>query len=301
MHVIEHEQHRRGRGRRSGARSGDDVQQAGSARSRRSPPIRSGRSRQRSSRSRMRRRSSPARAPSVSTAPMPATLREVEQQRFGERSVGDAHLLVAPPGQHYGALVVERATSQLLHEPRLADARLARTSAPRSGSVGGSCFHVSTKLVSARSDRPAKPNAALRGRSSRAAPRAAGQSAPGASTSTSQDRHLAFDPLELEVADGHEHRNHPDRAPSAAPASAASRSTASPGDSEVCDRGAAGYRRGLAAHRPPSSSGLGHHPLKVAARVRIPLGVPLRRSAALRAAFVQGRFWWTAADVRLRR
>jgi hypothetical protein len=25
--------------------------------------------------------------------------------------------------------------------------------------------------------------------------------------------------------------------------------------------------------RPPSSSGLGHHPLKVAARVRIPLGV----------------------------
>jgi hypothetical protein len=26
-------------------------------------------------------------------------------------------------------------------------------------------------------------------------------------------------------------------------------------------------------HRPPSSSGLGHHPFKVAARVRIPLGV----------------------------
>ncbi len=25
---------------------------------------------------------------------------------------------------------------------------------------------------------------------------------------------------------------------------------------------------------PPSSSGLGHHPFKVAARVRIPLGVP---------------------------
>ncbi len=28
------------------------------------------------------------------------------------------------------------------------------------------------------------------------------------------------------------------------------------------------------AGKPPSSSGLGHHPLKVAARVRIPLGVP---------------------------
>jgi len=27
--------------------------------------------------------------------------------------------------------------------------------------------------------------------------------------------------------------------------------------------------------QPPSSSGLGHHPLKVAARVRIPLGVLL--------------------------
>ena len=27
---------------------------------------------------------------------------------------------------------------------------------------------------------------------------------------------------------------------------------------------------------PPSSSGLGHHPFKVAARVRIPLGVPLK-------------------------
>ena len=27
-------------------------------------------------------------------------------------------------------------------------------------------------------------------------------------------------------------------------------------------------------HEPPSSSGLGHHPFKVAARVRIPLGVP---------------------------
>jgi hypothetical protein len=26
-------------------------------------------------------------------------------------------------------------------------------------------------------------------------------------------------------------------------------------------------------YRPPSSSGLGHHPFKVAARVRIPLGV----------------------------
>src|SRR5690606_19308235 len=26
--------------------------------------------------------------------------------------------------------------------------------------------------------------------------------------------------------------------------------------------------------KPPSSSGLGHHPLKVATRVRIPLGVP---------------------------
>ena len=44
-------------------------------------------------------------------------------------------------------------------------------------------------------------------------------------------------------------------------------------DLEMCDRRAPGYRRGLAAHRPPSSSGLGHHPLKVAARVRIPLGV----------------------------
>src|SRR5690606_12112834 len=30
----------------------------------------------------------------------------------------------------------------------------------------------------------------------------------------------------------------------------------------------------LVGRRPPSSSGLGHHPLKVAARVRIPLGVP---------------------------
>lgn len=30
----------------------------------------------------------------------------------------------------------------------------------------------------------------------------------------------------------------------------------------------------MAPHQPPSSSGLGHHPLKVAARVRIPLGVP---------------------------
>ena len=28
--------------------------------------------------------------------------------------------------------------------------------------------------------------------------------------------------------------------------------------------------------KPPSSSGLGHHPFKVAARVRIPLGVPDR-------------------------
>jgi hypothetical protein len=28
---------------------------------------------------------------------------------------------------------------------------------------------------------------------------------------------------------------------------------------------------------PPSSSGLGHHPFKVAARVRIPLGVPDHR------------------------
>ena len=28
-------------------------------------------------------------------------------------------------------------------------------------------------------------------------------------------------------------------------------------------------------NRHPSSSGLGHHPLKVAARVRIPLGLPI--------------------------
>ena len=66
--------------------------------------------------------------------------------------------------------------------------------------------------------------------------------------------------------------------PTSPPAEAASavelrEARQAPGDSEVCDRGAAGYRRGLAAHRPPSSSGLGHHPLKVAARVRIPLGV----------------------------
>ena len=31
----------------------------------------------------------------------------------------------------------------------------------------------------------------------------------------------------------------------------------------------------------PSSSGLGHHPLKVAARVRIPLGLPIASCYAL--------------------
>ena len=59
----------------------------------------------------------------------------------------------------------------------------------------------------------------------------------------------------------------------------------------------------------PSSSGLGHHPLKVAARVRIPLGVPevsairwlsvrgvcavcFTGIQAVPAAFVAGRYWY---------
>jgi hypothetical protein len=58
---------------------------------------------------------------------------------------------------------------------------------------------------------------------------------------------------------------------------------------------------------PPSSSGLGHHPLKVAARVRIPLGVPTqgRRSGPLRRPFVVlrdsfrlGRPRWDISGIR---
>jgi hypothetical protein len=39
-------------------------------------------------------------------------------------------------------------------------------------------------------------------------------------------------------------------------------------------------------YRLPSSSGLGHHPLKVAARVRIPLGVPSDTSGSVNLALV---------------
>jgi len=38
--------------------------------------------------------------------------------------------------------------------------------------------------------------------------------------------------------------------------------------------------RAIRGDQPPSSSGLGHHPLKVAARVRIPLGVPAQKPLA---------------------
>ena len=44
--------------------------------------------------------------------------------------------------------------------------------------------------------------------------------------------------------------------------------------------------------RPPSSSGLGHHPLKVAARVRIPLGVPRKTLSTYVGEFRHAALWF---------